>query len=70
MHELGHTIGIAHCHQASDNTCFDPKCVAFGFGGNLNLSVAVNIMNPACSKNYTRRVFQAYDSSSYQLMYP
>ena len=55
-HEMGHAIGIAHCHEESDNSCFIGTC-------------PTNVMNPTLAKNTTRRVLTSYDISSKQVIY-
>ena len=55
LHELGHALGIAHCHEIG-NSCFSPTC-------------SINVMNPEMPVNETRTVLRAYDTSSYQMIY-
>ncbi len=54
IHELGHAIGVAHCHE--NESCFSTTC-------------ATNVMNPTLSDNMTRRNLTAYDTSSKQYIY-
>ena len=55
LHELGHALGIKHCHEKGE-TCFSPTC-------------AINVMNYYFEQNETRRNLTAYDRSSYQMIY-
>lgn len=55
LHELGHALGIKHCHEEGE-TCFSPTC-------------AINVMNYYFEQNETRRNLTAYDRSSYQMIY-
>lgn len=55
VHELGHALGIAHCHEIG-SSCFSPTC-------------SINVMNPKTPVNETRTVLRAYDTSSYQMIY-
>lgn len=55
VHELGHALGIAHCHEGN-SSCFSPTCLT-------------NVMNPKIPANETRTVLRAYDRSSYQMIY-
>lgn len=55
VHELGHALGIAHCHEIG-SSCFSPTC-------------SINVMNPETPVNETRTVLRAYDTSSYQMIY-
>lgn len=55
VHELGHALGIAHCHEGN-SSCFSPTC-------------SINVMNPEMPANETRTVLRAYDRSSYQMIY-
>lgn len=55
-HELGHSIGIKHCHESGE-TCISSTCTS-------------NAMNPVAELNSTsRRNLQLYDTSSYQYIY-
>lgn len=56
-HELGHAIGIAHCHEKTESSCFIGTC-------------PTNVMNPLIQANMTRRVLTAYDTSSKKVIYP
>ena len=56
QHELGHALGIAHCHEDGDSTCFSPTC-------------DLNVMNPVSNTGTTRRVLQDYDTASYKYIY-
>ena len=56
VHELGHAIGIAHCHELSDSSCFSSTCLS-------------NVMNPEIPDNTRRRELTGYDSSSKQRIY-
>ena len=53
QHELGHALGIAHCHEKDASTCFSPTC-------------DLNVMNPISRTGTTRRVLQDYDTASYK----
>ena len=57
QHELGHVLGVAHCHEKDDTSkCYSSTC-------------AKNVMNPLSKKGSTRTVLQEYDKSSYILLY-
>lgn len=56
VHELGHAIGIAHCHELSEASCFSSTCLS-------------NVMNPEIAANTRRRELTGYDSSSKQVIY-
>ena len=56
LHELGHAIGIAHCHEIGASSCFSTTCTS-------------NVMKPTSSTNTTRRSLQPYDSASKQSIY-
>ena len=57
VHELGHSIGVMHCHEKDETSCFSPTCQS-------------NVMNPFSNTNSTaRRKLQQYDISSYQYIY-
>lgn len=55
-HELGHVLGVAHCHEIDENTCFSSTC------GN-------NLMQPEFSTYIEIHSLTAYDESSYQIIY-
>lgn len=58
LHELGHALGIAHCHELEDGeTCFSPTCKK-------------NVMQPArIYLNTVRTTLQEYDTASYTIIY-
>lgn len=55
-HELGHSMGIAHCHEEGETTCFSATC-------------STNVMRRTIASNSTRRTLTAYDTASKQLIY-
>ncbi|MFG6342799.1 MAG: matrixin family metalloprotease [Lachnospiraceae bacterium] len=55
-HELGHAIGVAHCHEEGDTSCFSATCSS-------------NVMMRTISKNSTRRTLTDYDTASKQVIY-
>ena len=54
-HELGHAIGIAHCHELN-NTCTSITCTN-------------NVMNNTIPEGKVRRILQDYDISSKKNIY-
>lgn len=58
QHELGHAIGIAHCHEASEGNgpCWSATCLK-------------NVMYPIARTNYQNITLTDYDISSYRLIY-
>lgn len=57
VHELGHALGVAHCHSMdSTSPCFSSTCTS-------------NVMNPSVPKGKNRRVLSDYDKSSYRVIY-
>ncbi len=56
VHELGHALGIAHCHQNGETSCFSNTCSS-------------NVMNPTIHNNSTRRNLTSYDSASKRTIY-
>ena len=56
LHELGHAIGIAHCHEEEEASCFSQTC-------------STNVMQPTISDNCTRRNLASYDTSSKMAIY-
>lgn len=56
LHELGHALGVAHCHEAGVSSCFSPTC-------------SKNVMQPTIGPNTVRTTLQAYDIGSYQTIY-
>ena len=59
-HELGHVLGVAHCHE--ENPYYSTECV--------NPSTcSSNIMKPLISLNEVMHTLSAYDKASYQLIY-
>lgn len=54
-HELGHAIGIAHCHEEGES-CFSATCSS-------------NVMMRTVDDNSTRRTLTDYDISSKQVIY-
>lgn len=55
LHELGHSMGIVHCHETGES-CFSSTCSS-------------NAMNPVVGTNMTRRSLTSYDTSSKQNIY-
>lgn len=56
LHELGHALGVAHCHEKGTSSCFSPTC-------------SKNVMQPLIGPNTVRTTLQAYDIGSYQTIY-
>ena len=57
QHELGHALGVAHCHESETRAkCYSSTCLK-------------NVMNPDIAKGQKRTTFQEYDTSSYILIY-
>lgn len=55
-HELGHAIGVAHCHEKDETSCFSPTCSS-------------NVMMRVIYPNSTRRTLTDYDTASKQVIY-
>lgn len=55
VHELGHAIGVAHCHETNEN-CTSNTCSS-------------NVMSPKIDTNVTRRTLTEYDKSSKRVTY-
>lgn len=55
-HELGHALGVSHCHNASESTCGTSQC-------------PYNVMNPTLSLGQARRTLMNYDISTYRALY-
>lgn len=55
VHEFGHAIGLAHCHETG-NKCSSSTC-------------STNIMQPNSKKNNIRRALNSYDKESKQVIY-
>jgi Matrixin. len=55
-HELGHAIGVAHCHEVNETSCFSATCPS-------------NVMMCVIYDNSMRRKLTDYDTSSKQLIY-
>lgn len=59
QHELGHALGIAHCHEWAEDEygpCWSYTCLS-------------NVMYPVARKNYKNVTLTDYDIASYQLIY-
>ena len=58
MHELGHALGIAHCHEKSEGEgpCWSATCLE-------------NVMNPYTDFGDVNHTFQEYDTASYMMIY-
>jgi len=56
VHEFGHAIGVAHCHETNETSCSSATCGS-------------NVMTPSISDNKTRRALTGYDSSSKKVVY-
>lgn len=55
-HEIGHALGVSHCHNASESTCGTSQC-------------PYNVMNPTLSLGQARRTLMSYDISTYRALY-
>lgn len=55
QHELGHALGVAHCHTIGSSYT-TPTCPS-------------NVMCPTLGTGTTRRTFKAYDTASYIVIY-
>lgn len=55
-HELGHAIGVAHCHETDETSCFSSTCSS-------------NVMMPIIYPNSTRRTLTDYDTASKIVIY-
>lgn len=55
LHELGHALGVAHCHE-KDEVCYLTTC-------------ELNVMNRSLGTNTVRTTFQPYDTASYIVLY-
>lgn len=55
QHELGHALGVAHCHE-EDETCFSSTC-------------STNVMTPEIQPGVVRTNFEDYDIGSYKRIY-
>lgn len=53
LHELGHALGIGHCHSGNE-------ICRYGSG---------NVMDPTLAKNTKRRTLREYDKSTYRSIY-
>lgn len=58
LHELGHALGVAHCHEASEGAgpCWSATCLT-------------NVMNPSGAKGRINTTLKDYDTASYILVY-
>lgn len=59
LHELGHALGVAHCHEDGEaSPCWSATCLT-------------NVMNPTTETGSggVNRSLKAYDISSYQMIY-
>lgn len=63
LHELGHFLGIAHCHEQADmpagqeeGPCWSSACLT-------------NVMNPITEKGEVNTTLKSYDTSSYIVIY-
>ena len=59
QHELGHAIGIAHCHETEQDgpgPCWSTTCLS-------------NVMYPIAKTNYRNVTLTDYDIASYRLIY-
>ncbi|MCI8349610.1 MAG: matrixin family metalloprotease [Oscillospiraceae bacterium] len=56
-HELGHALGVAHCHENPQRSdCYSSTC-------------SKNVMNPTSARGRVRTTLQEYDKASYILIY-
>ena len=56
QHELGHVLGVAHCHETDESSCFSATCSS-------------NVMQPTFYYGDVYRSFTDYDTSSYIVIY-
>lgn len=58
LHELGHALGVAHCHEADegDGPCWSATCLS-------------NVMYPIVSLGEINTTLKSYDISSYRVLY-
>lgn len=59
LHELGHALRVAHCHEAGEaSPCWSATCLT-------------NVMNPSTETGSggINRTLKAYDTASYQMIY-
>lgn len=56
LHELGHCLGVAHCHENGDESCFSSTCSS-------------NVMQPVLPRGVMRRSLVSYDTASYIIIY-
>ena len=58
LHELGHALGVAHCHEKSegDGPCWSATCLT-------------NVMNPSGKKGNINTTLKEYDTASYIVIY-
>lgn len=61
VHELGHAIGIVHCHELDANGVDSGDC--------LSWTCPSNVMSPTLDVNTTKRNLTDYDIASKQLIY-
>ncbi len=57
VHELGHALGVAHCHELGTSCFLDP------------FTCSSNVMNPSVPYTQNRRVLSDYDKGSYRAIY-
>lgn len=55
LHELGHALGVGHCHEIG-NPCASPTCTS-------------NVMYPIFATGQVKTTFQNYDISTYRSIY-
>lgn len=64
-HELGHVLGVAHCHQSTDSiegtSSENTECVSS--------TCKSNIMQPKIAQGQEIKTLTDYDKSSYRLIY-
>ncbi len=61
LHELGHALGVAHCHEANG----DPE----NKGPCWNRTCLTNVMNPVASLGIQNTTLKEYDTASYLVTY-
>ena len=60
QHELGHALGIAHCHELDSS---------YGNGPCWSTTCKSNVMYPIINKGERRTTLTSYDISSYRSIY-